>query len=719
MGQEEYAAFTVTVTRGDPNYADLIVVLSIGVGPAFAVPARLELSEQTQPGETTYTNNNIANFSEGAYSRLSGGNFTKNEPGDTTKLEVDKDTGIISGNDLGLGTHTITVEVTSNNFIGTAQAELILTVESPPPNPDNVVANRQISQPIAVGHSGDPGYVIPIAANYTLANPQYDETQITIANGNEIRLATPMPNSNLVAALTADAQCITQTGDCGALKITITATFTPVSTGTFLNLILPNRTDPFGTHRVPRPAGYPNAAVAITLTSHLGILRHDGTQVETLAPAFAFFALDSNDDLIQGPDGFPDAGTHGIGFSVTDPGYLGAVAVVGAVTSPANNLGPEFALAQTEATVTVAPGFSGMVYQTTLQTENGVIGSPYIVAPDSGFSAGLLGDTTLAVVIEDIVGPGAADILATVRATIGNAADPANFQPVGAQLELRIVALPDIPAAEYIFVQENYDNAALHDFRTAAPVNSPLRPFENATFTEVGNSPELTVTPEGVVGTDGQINSTGTYAITVEATDANAYVGSARLTLTLRLVGTDANATPDELLAAFAPVLNVAQDETGEIHRLEPLNGYTFGYDPQEANPELVLDSGTGAISIPAGETMGADERRVTIGAEVNCPASGDNPRGIPCLTGALAQQVEIVVVANGVANPAANFAVFYNDPRRPCRGCSPPRRIRDRPAAGSCPSHRANRLRIFPGRRNPDAGRGKLSRRAKLFIPR
>ena len=396
VGQEEYAAFTVTVTRGDPNYADLIVVLSIGVGPAFAVPARLELSAQTQSGETTYTNNNIANFSEGAYSRLSGGNFTKNEPGDTTKLEVDKDTGIISGNDLGLGTHTITVEVTSNNFIGTAQAELILTVESPPPNPDNVVANRQISQPIAVGHSGDPGYVIPIAANYTLANPQYDETQITIANGNEIRLATPMPNSNLVAALTADAQCITQTGDCGALKITITATFTPVSTGTFLNLILPNRTDPFGTHRVPRPAGYPNAAVAITLTSHLGILRHDGTQVETLAPAFAFFALDSNDDLIQGPDGFPDAGTHGIGFSVTDPGYLGAVAVVGAVTSPANNLGPEFALAQTEATVTVAPGFAGMVYQTTLQTENGVIGSPYIVAPDSGFSAGLLGDTTLA-----------------------------------------------------------------------------------------------------------------------------------------------------------------------------------------------------------------------------------------------------------------------------------------------------------------------------------
>ena len=1072
-GNGQSAVLTVTISRGNPNYADLVVELTVVVF-AFAPPPLLELSAQGSP---TYTSDNIANLLTDAFShnRYNGAILTQVGAADTD-LNFASDTGIVSGTNLAAGTHTLTVDATAPfavntrpNFVGFSRAELILTVELASPNPDNVVADREVTQPVAVGHSGDPGYVIPVAANYTLANPDYDETQITIANGNEIRLVDPMPNANLVAALTADVQCIdANIGACGPLKMTLTATFTPVSTGTFLNLILPNRTDPFGTHRVPRPAGYPNAAVAITRTSHIGILRHDGTQIETLAPP-SYFALNADDDLVQGPAGFPVAGNHGIGFGATDPGYLGTVAVVGVVQSPANALGPDFALAETSAVVTVVPGYSGRAYETTLQTPAAVIGSPYVVSPDSGFLAstlgisgntalavdilgadtvtpgaadilatiratigngadpdnyqpvgaqlelrvvalpaapllelsapgtptyssnsiadfttgdyaayanaafqkddsessaelqlvdgdsgvvsgsnlaagtytlameatspdfvgtarlslrltvelsspnpddviadrevtqpvailhsgapgyvipvaanytlanpsydeaqitladnhevrlvnpmpagfdnvvaaltadvecvdpsvglcgplqisvtitftpvnpglsfdflvvnpadtdltfpvalpsgyarddavvnivsigftgilrhdgvqieeprnnafdisgtdivrhadgfppdagtyrinmevthsgflgrlsaveigtvnpdalgpqyalaetaatvtvvpgfagvvyqttlqtsdgvigspyvvppaasgvlaGLFGDATLGVVIEDIVGPGAADILATIRATIGNAADPDNFRPVGAQLELRIAALPETPATVYTFAEETYNNAALHDFRTVSP-------FENATFTEVpddGGSAELNVTPEGVVGTDGQIPSTGTYAITVEATDASAFVGSARLTLTLRLVGTDANALPGELLAAFAPSLNVAQGETGEIHRLEPLNGYTFDYDPQEANPQLVLESGTGAISIPTGETMGTDERRVTIGAEVICPAGGNNPRGLPCLGG---QQVEIVVVADGVANPAANFAVFYDQP--------------------------------------------------------
>ena len=1074
----ESAIFTVTVTRNNPNYADLVVELTIDVF-AFAPPPLLQLSAQGTP---TYTSANITNLLTDAFShpRYNGATFTQVGAADTD-LNFASDTGIVSGDGLAAGTHTLTVDATfpvavntRPNFVGFSRAELILTVELASPNPDNVVANRQISQPIAVGHSGDPGYVIPIAANYTLANPDYDETQITIANGNEIRLAAPMPNADLVAAITADVECINASiGACGALKMTLTATFTPVSTGTFLNVILPNRTDPFGTYTVPRPDGYPNAALVITRTSHLGILRHDGTQIETLAPP-SYFALNADDDLVQGPAGFPVAGNHGIGFGATDPGYLGTVAVVGVVQSPANALGPDFALAETSAVVTVVPGYSGRAYETTLQTPAAVIGSPYVVSPDSGFLAstlgisgntalavdilgadtvtpggddilatiratigngadpdnyqpvgaqlelrvvalpaapllelsapgtptyssnsiadfttgdyaayanavfqkddsessaelqlvdgdsgvvsgsnlaagtytlamdatspdfvgtarlslrltvelaspnpddviadrevtqpvailhsgapgyvipvaanytlanpsydeaqitladnhevrlvnpmpagfdnvvaaltadvecvdpsvglcgplqisvtitftpvnpgfsfdflvvnpadtdltfpvalpsgyarddavvnivsigftgilrhdgvqieeprnnafdisgtdivgrtngfppdagtylinmevthpgflgrlsavevgtvnpdalgpqyalaetaatvtvvpgfagrvysitlqtsdgvigspyvvppaasgvvaGLFGDDTLGVVIEDIVGPGAEDILATIRATIGNRADPANFQPVGAQLELRIAALPETPATVYTFVEETYNNAALHDFRTVSP-------FENATFTEVpddGGSAELNVTPEGVVGTDGEITSTGTYAITVEATDASAFVGAARLTLSLRLVGTDSQATADELLAdgTFAPALNVAEGESGEIYRLEVINDYSLDYEPQEANPQLVLDSGTGAISIPTGETMGTAERRVVITATVLCPASGKNPRDITCLTDDLAQTVSIIIAANGVANPAANFAVFYDEP--------------------------------------------------------
>ena len=668
-GTEEYANFTLTVTRGNPNYANLLVVVSVGVA-AFNPPDRLQLSAQGSP---TYTSDNIANLLTDAFShnRYNGAIFTQVGAADTS-LNFASDTGIVSGTNLAVGTHTLTVDATAPfavntrpNFVGFSRAELILTVESAPPTPDSVIADRDVTQPVALGHFGAPGYVIPVDPAYTLENPSYDETQITLTDNNEVRLLAPLPlfpPSILRASLAADVQCVdpSATPACGPLRISVTILFTGVNPGIQLAPLVASVSDPtLDPFPVPMPTGYDAAAATVSLvqTEFTGILRHDGTRV--IAFPENAFAI-SGTDIVQHADGFPDAGAYVINVDITHPGFLGALRSFVAGNIFPDTLRPEFALAETAAAVTVVPGFAGVVYQTTLQTSDGVIGSPYVVPPAApGVAAGLFGDAaTLGVVIEDIVGPGAADILATIRATIGNRADPANFQPVGAQLELRIAALPETPATVYTFVRETYNEPAIHDFRTVSP-------FENATFTEVGNSPELTVTPEGVVGTDGEITSTGTYAITVEATDASAFVGSARLTLSLRLVGTDSQATADELLAdgTFAPALNVAEGESGEIYRLEVINDYSLDYEPQEANPQLVLDSGTGAISIPTGETMGTAERRVVITATVLCPASGKNPRDITCLTDDLAQTVSIIIAANGVANPAANFAVFYDEP--------------------------------------------------------
>ena len=668
-GTEEYANFTLTVTRGNPNYANLLVVVSVGVA-AFAPPPLLELSAQGSP---TYTSDNIANLLTDAFShnRYNGAIFTQVGAADTD-LNFASDTGIVSGTNLAVGTHTLTVDATfpvaantRPNFVGFSRAELILTVESAPPTPDSVIADRDVTQPVALGHFGAPGYVIPVDPAYTLENPSYDETQITLTDNNEVRFLAPLPlfpPSILRASLAADVQCVdpSATPACGPLRISVTILFTGVNPGIQLAPLVASVSDPtLDPFPVPMPTGYDAAAATVSLvqTEFTGILRHDGTRV--IAFPENAFAI-SGTDIVQHANGFPDAGAYVINVDITHPGFLGALRSFVAGNIFPDTLRPEFALAETAATVTVVPGFAGVVYQTTLQTSDGVIGSPYVVPPAApGVAAGLFGDAaTLGVVIEDIVGPGAADILATIRATIGNRADPANFQPVGAQLELRIAALPETPATVYTFVRETYNEPAIHDFRTVSP-------FENATFTEVGNSPELTVTPEGVVGTDGEITSTGTYAITVEATDASAFVGSARLTLSLRLVGTDSQATADELLAdgTFAPALNVAEGESGEIYRLEVINDYSLDYEPQEANPQLVLDSGTGAISIPTGETMGTAERRVVITATVLCPASGKNPRDITCLTDDLAQTVSIIIAANGVANPAANFAVFYDEP--------------------------------------------------------
>ena len=253
-GIEKYATFTVTVTRGDPNYADLIVLLTVGVS-VFTPPGLLELSAQTPRGQSTYTDNNIANFSEGAYVRFAGGAFAKVEPGDTTKLAVDKDTGVVSGNGLGLGTHTLTVDITSDNYIGAARVELRLTVFSPSPEADDVLAVREITRPVAVGHFGPPGHVIALSANYRFANPSLDAAQISLANGSEALLVNPMPESDVVATLAADVECVdASVGACGTLRMSVTIAFTPVSAPaqTSIGAVFLNGF----THPLALPAGY-------------------------------------------------------------------------------------------------------------------------------------------------------------------------------------------------------------------------------------------------------------------------------------------------------------------------------------------------------------------------------------------------------------------------------------------------------------------------------
>ena len=99
--------------------------MSVGVGPAFVPPPLLELSARGTP---TYSSANIANFSTGAYSRFAGGTFEKVEEGAASELQVDKDTGVVSGTNLGAGTYDLTVDITSSAFVGTARVELRLTV---------------------------------------------------------------------------------------------------------------------------------------------------------------------------------------------------------------------------------------------------------------------------------------------------------------------------------------------------------------------------------------------------------------------------------------------------------------------------------------------------------------------------------------------------------------------------------------------------------------
>ena len=188
-GEEQYAAFTVTVTRGDPNYADLLVVVSVGVGPAFNPPPLLELSAQGTP---TYSNANIANFSTGVYSRFAGGTFEKVEEGAATQLQVDRDTGVVSGTNLGAGTYDLTVDITSSAFVGTARVELRLTVLAAELGADYELPGLTPESPIAV------------AANYV--GPVYEVALSDDATDAIIQLPADVVSDEFELALSGDSR---------------------------------------------------------------------------------------------------------------------------------------------------------------------------------------------------------------------------------------------------------------------------------------------------------------------------------------------------------------------------------------------------------------------------------------------------------------------------------------------------------------------------------
>ena len=245
---ERYFAYTVVVSRANPNYA-LETVVSAGVSVLFQPPV-LEISAEGAP--TYYSSASIANFKTGDYAN---GTFEKVEEGAATGLEIGRDSGIVSGDNLGAGTHTLTAGATSPDFVGTARLELRLTVVLPPPEADDVLAVREITRPVAVGHFGPPGHVIALSANYRFANPSLDAAQISLANGNEALLVSPMPESDVVATLDADVECIdAAVGLCGTLRMSVTIAFTPVSAPaqTSIGAVFLNGF----THPLALPAGY-------------------------------------------------------------------------------------------------------------------------------------------------------------------------------------------------------------------------------------------------------------------------------------------------------------------------------------------------------------------------------------------------------------------------------------------------------------------------------
>ena len=245
---ERYFAYTVVVSRANPNYA-LETVVSAGVSVLFQPPV-LEISAEGAP--TYYSSASIANFKTGDYAN---GTFEKVEEGAATGLEIGRDSGIVSGDNLGAGTHTLTAGATSPDFVGTARLELRLTVVLPPPEADDVLAVREITRPVAVGHFGPPGHVIALSANYRLANPSLDAAQISLANGNEALLVSPMPESDVVATLDADVECVdASVGACGTLRMSVTIAFTPVSAPaqTSIGAVFLNGF----THPLALPAGY-------------------------------------------------------------------------------------------------------------------------------------------------------------------------------------------------------------------------------------------------------------------------------------------------------------------------------------------------------------------------------------------------------------------------------------------------------------------------------
>ena len=548
---------TVNVTRGG-NYNDLqrVVILTV---TALGVPPLL--AERGTAATGRPFSRVLRDLASGEYE---GGNYAggifedvfDGVEGESEDLRVSRAGAVSTKRDLDAGDYGITIVASGRpsaagaNFAGTATitVQLSVTVGVVDLDADEVVlpAARNVVLDAAAGYFGR-GYEIPVEAGHTLlASAQYEPNLLSYEDGVISILDTnPVGTTGLTLSLVVIGDCADDTADeCNNVPVSVVAEFQAVA--------VPAQPSGSAAYRegftVPLtlPAGYESGARRFRNLEVTRVEDSEGAPVDLTGLNV------SGDDLQYAPDaaqgGALDMGVYTIAveLSQTDPesatdSLLGTLTLeVEAVITPRDLDPANYGLSAPErATITVAAGDGAIGAELARVSLSDSAAGALVVLPDvlpNGLLVSLAGESSVAVFyLKNAVS--SSDVFSETTNLSVTLNDNHNLlaQPVGVTVSaLRqqdaVEVGGQIPLASGV-----YENANIYDFQ-----NHPSGDYANAVFlkaTDGGNSASLTVSAEGVIGTDvGGITLAGLHTITVKAASEGDYAGNARLELVLDLV---------------------------------------------------------------------------------------------------------------------------------------------------------------------------------------
>ena len=343
----------------------------------------------------------------------------------------------------------------------------------------------------------------------------------------------------------------------------------------------------------------------------------------------------------------PGVGVYTVTVALTHRTLLGTL-IAGAVVSitKTDEHDPNLGLGDgISGTRRVVAGYTGEIYRTTA-TEGGTIALPTELPV--GYSA--TGGKTLVITLLQALAAGSnptETFSLTVNYNNLNRAENYVGKPQDLRLLMDVLDNP-IPQIDRVR-SDNYNSDNVYDFSAAGQASYEDGDYAGATFAEVGDSPYFEVNAGGTVRTQTGL-APGKYAITLTAEDlrdtSEAFVGTATLTLSLTVVAE--NQGVDEFINNPDSVVRVAVGHTGGVYTLTVRsNSYTLANYAFTNNADLEFDEASGVFSIPDGNAISDSARKITVGVDALCPASGENRAGVAfCTAGEVAASLTVTLIA-------------------------------------------------------------------------
>ena len=352
----------------------------------------------------------------------------------------------------------------------------------------------------------------------------------------------------------------------------------------------------------------------------------------------------------------PGAGVYTVTIALTHPSLLGRL-IAGAIVSITKKDAPgSFGLdGGTSATRRIAHGYTGEVYRTS--AAGGVITLPATLPSDIYSATG--GRELVISLTQALPLRGSSTHMFTLTVKYSNVNRAKNYNSKEQVLALLVESLGNpIPQIRPVSSNEHPAGSHVYDFSTDYEGGA----YADATFSEIGDSPHFEVSAGGVVETQAAL-APGEYAITIEAQDprgtSEAFIGAATLTLSLTIV---ADGGASEFSNDPESIVRVAVGHTGAIYTLTANHSYTLANHVFTNRPDLEFDANSGVFSIPSNNSLGGTARRMTVGVDAICPASGMNSAGVEgfCEPGGAAANLTVTLIAVPVSAANVNATPAY-----------------------------------------------------------